>query len=58
MSRKSMRPAHNRHINHGKDCPICNPPKGEWVERWKERKAPEDMDRIFEKVAQNKPLAM
>jgi hypothetical protein len=40
MSRKSMRPARKVGWCLGRKCPICNPPKGEWTERWKERKAP------------------
>ena len=25
--------------NHGHQCPVCNPPKREWIDDWKKRKA-------------------
>lgn len=24
--------------NHGHQCPVCNPPKSKWIERWKTRR--------------------
>lgn len=58
MSRKSMRPAASRHTpgSHPKSCPICNPPKGEWTERWKERKGDDEdgyVKRVFQFAAKN-----